>query len=424
LVEAQRLDQSGSRSAVGADDGAVKLKNLCVELGNGVADLVTDPTRPTTMKTRYVSGQQQMLRVDHESSHEINQILEQQVIEKVKSHLPQVQAIILSDYAKGFLTPRISAETIRLARAQKIPVLVDPKGRNYTAYKGATVLSPNLKELTDVTGQSCKTEDGIIAAAKYLQNEFEVQNVLATRGKDGMSLIASDNSLTHLRAEAREVYDVSGAGDTVIATMAAALAVGATPIAAAQLANVAAGIVVAKLGTAVALPSEIDVALLEQEGRSQRKVYELSALLDRIKVWRKQGLTIGFTNGCFDLIHPGHVALLRGARAACDRLILGLNSDDSVKRLKGPTRPVQNQDSRATVLSSLDSVDGVVIFDEDTPVKLIEAIKPEILVKGTDYTVETVVGSAFVQAYGGKIVLVPLEEGHSTSNTVKRIANA
>lgn len=407
-------------AAVGQDETAKKIQNLCAELSGATSDFVVDASRATSLKTRYIAGNQQMLRVDTESTKPLPEILEQQAIEKARAHMHDAEAVIVSDYAKGFLSKRLVAEIVKMARAQGKPLMVDPKGRNYDSYKGATVLSPNLKELREATGSACGSEEEIIEAAQKLRVELDVDTVLVTRGKDGMTAV-SKGAFT-LKAMAREIYDVSGAGDTVIATLSAAIASKATLEQAARLANVAAGIVVAKLGTAVALPSEIDEALLAEEGRGQDKLYALESLLDRIAIWRSKGLKVGFTNGCFDLVHPGHIALLRQARAACDKLVLGLNSDSSVKRLKGDSRPIQNQESRATVLSSLDSVDAVVIFSEDTPMRLIEAIKPEVLVKGADYTVEKVVGHELVQSYGGKIVLVPLEVGHSTSNTVKKIA--
>jgi D-beta-D-heptose 7-phosphate kinase/D-beta-D-heptose 1-phosphate adenosyltransferase len=264
----------------------------------------------------------------------------------------------------------------------------------------------------------------VVAAARHIAQSSRIENVLVTRSADGMTLVSAD-AVHHLPAEAREVFDVSGAGDTVVATIAAALAGGVPLPDAARLANVAAGIVVAKVGTAVAYADDIADAIQRQDLQApgEQKLLTLPAALDRIESWRRRGDRIGFTNGCFDLIHPGHVTLLGKARAACDRLVVGLNADESVRRLKGETRPVQNEASRAAVLGSLASVDLVVLFTDDTPVALIEAIKPDLLVKGADYTIDQVVGADIVRAYGGKVLLVDLEEGHSTTATIARMAN-
>ncbi len=409
-------------SIVGADDAAVKIGKLAEKLNSGKIISVTDSTRPTTTKTRYVSGNQQMLRIDCESKQVAGDVVLDGLWQKIKPVIPTVNAIILSDYAKGVLHPKLIGQIIAAARSAKIPVLADPKGSDYARYRGATVLCPNLKELAQGSGKPVESESDIASAAAAMIEKLELDAILVTRSKDGMSLFFRGGETHHLPALAREVYDVSGAGDTSIAMLASAIGAGASLLDAAHLANTAAGIVVAKMGTAVAMPSEIDEALLAQQGRSHSKLFETSPLLDRVRVWRHQGHKIGFTNGCFDLIHPGHISLLRQSRAACDRLIVAINTDESVKKLKGPSRPVQNQNSRATVLSSLDNVDAVVLFGEDTPMNLIHAIRPDVLVKGADYTVETVVGADFVQSYGGKILLAKLEEGHSTTGTVKKIA--
>ncbi|TAH35346.1 MAG: bifunctional D-glycero-beta-D-manno-heptose-7-phosphate kinase/D-glycero-beta-D-manno-heptose 1-phosphate adenylyltransferase HldE [Alphaproteobacteria bacterium] len=409
-------------SVVGQDESAARIKELGSELKSAHLDLVADAARPTTLKTRYISGNQQMLRVDDESKSVLNDIMVEQLCQRAKNLVAKSQAVILSDYGKGTLHSKLISEIIAAAKQTHVPVLVDPKGVDYSRYRGATILCPNLKELAQGSNHPVDTEENIIAAAKLLIQQVDLQALLVTRSKDGMSLIARDGSVLHLPAQAREVFDVSGAGDTSIATLAAAIATGASLPDAAHLANTAAGIVVGKLGTAVVMPSEIDEALMAHQGRVRSKLFDLPSLLDRVKIWRHQGYKIGFTNGCFDLIHPGHVSLLRQARNSCDRLIVAMNTDNSVKRLKGPSRPVQNQDSRSTVMSSMDNVDAVILFDEDTPMNLLQAIKPDVLVKGADYTIDKVVGADLVQSYGGKIVLAKLEEGHSTTSTVKKIA--
>jgi D-beta-D-heptose 7-phosphate kinase/D-beta-D-heptose 1-phosphate adenosyltransferase len=266
-------------------------------------------------------------------------------------------------------------------------------------------------------------DEAIVAAARHLIETCGIVNVLVTRSQDGMTLVTRDGQIDHLPAEAREVFDVSGAGDTVVAAMAAAIACG-TPLAeAARLANVAAGIVVGKVGTAVVYASDLVVSLHHSElNAGESKVAGVDSAIEQIARWRHKGQKIGFTNGCFDLLHPGHISLVNQARAHCDRLVVGLNSDASVKRLKGDSRPVQSEAARATVLASLAAVDLVVIFEEDTPLELIAALRPDILVKGADYTIDQVVGADLVQGWGGKVVLAELAQGHSTTATIARMA--
>jgi D-beta-D-heptose 7-phosphate kinase/D-beta-D-heptose 1-phosphate adenosyltransferase len=264
-------------------------------------------------------------------------------------------------------------------------------------------------------------DDEISAAARKLITEHKITSVLATRSGDGMSLIGAD-SFDHFTAEAHEVFDVSGAGDTVAATIAASLAAGVDLNEAVHLANTAAGIVIAKVGTAVAYASDIIEALHQQEfSLSEVKILSLNSAIEHAEVWRLKGHRIGFTNGCFDLLHPGHISTIAKAKAACDRLIIGLNNDVSVKRLKGEDRPVQSEAARAQVLAGLENVDVVVIFSEDTPANIIDAIKPEVFVKGADYSVEEIPEAAIVQAYGGEIVLAELEDGHSTTATIAKL---
>ena len=362
-----------------------------------------------------------MLRADDESVEAIEGASKDRVLTLAKSALKDCSAMVLADYAKGVLTPEIIAELIALAKTANVPVVIDPQGIDYARYGGATLITPNLKELSDATGMTANEDDEIIAAARKLITEQKINSVLATRSGDGMSLIDA-NSAAHFAAEAREVFDVSGAGDTVAATMAASLAAGIEINDAVQLANIAAGIVVAKVGTAVAYSSDIIEALHRQEYSSgEAKVLSLQSAIDRSDVWRSKGHKIGFTNGCFDLLHPGHISTIAKAKAACDKLIIGLNSDESVKRLKGEDRPVQSEAARAQVLASLENVDAVVIFSDDTPAAILETIKPEVFVKGSDYTIDEIPEAKIVQAYGGEIVLAELEEGHSTTATIAKL---
>jgi D-beta-D-heptose 7-phosphate kinase/D-beta-D-heptose 1-phosphate adenosyltransferase len=310
---------------------------------------------------------------------------------------------------------------IKAARAAKKPVIVDPKGSDYSIYAGADLVTPNRKELAEASGRPTATIQDATDAAAALRKRCKFGAVLATLSGDGMALVTAKRGL-HVAAEAREVFDVSGAGDTVVATVAAALAAGSSLEDAVRLANAAAGIVVGKVGTAAVYVAELVAALHHQEiSRAEAKVMTLAEARDRVQVWRRQGLRVGFTNGCFDLLHPGHVSLLAQAKAACDRLIVGLNSDASVVRLKGADRPVQGEAGRATVLASLASVDLVVVFEEDTPLQLIGAFKPDVLVKGADYTKATVVGAKEVESWGGRVMLADLKPGHSTTATIRRL---
>jgi len=299
-------------------------------------------------------------------------------------------------------------------------VIVDPKGSDYSIYRGADLLKPNRRELGQAAGVTLDGDDEVVAAALEQMKRHGFSAMLVSCGKDGMILVEAKDKVHRLWAEAREVYDVSGAGDTVMAALGSALAAGSSLLDAATLANAAAGIVVGKVGTAVVDAKELASSILDRDTLKSRKVLPLSLALDHVARWRRNGLKLGFTNGCFDLIHPGHVSLLEQARKACDRLVVGINSDASVQRLKGPGRPVQNETARAAVLASLAAVDLVVVFDADTPVELIKELRPEVLVKGADYSLDQVVGADIVQSYGGKVVLADLVPGYSTTATIAR----
>ncbi|WP_339858818.1 D-glycero-beta-D-manno-heptose-7-phosphate kinase [Thalassospira alkalitolerans] len=378
--------------------------------------------RPTTIKTRYIAGGQQLLRSDNETTAPLAKATISNLTALAGQLAPDVNAIILSDYGKGVLHSDVVIATITAARKAGKPVIVDPKGTDYSIYRGATVVTPNRAEAQAATGITIHSDEDAIAAATKIITECGIENVLLTRSQDGMTLVTNKGEAIHLPTEAREVFDVSGAGDTVVACLASAIAAGAALSDAARIANVAAGIVVGKIGTAVVYPDELISALHHHDLMiGEAKLMPLDRMVDRVERWRRKGYKVGFTNGCFDLLHPGHLSLLQQARSNCDRLIVGLNSDASVKRLKGETRPVQSEAARAAVLGSLETVSGVVIFGDDTPINLIKALKPEILVKGADYTIDKVVGADIVQGYGGKIVLANLADGFSTTSTIARI---
>jgi D-beta-D-heptose 7-phosphate kinase/D-beta-D-heptose 1-phosphate adenosyltransferase len=410
-------------SVVGKDAAGREIMTLVGQLERVEPHLLSETKRETTIKTRYVAGSQQLLRADRETVSEVAPAIGDDVVRLVAAALGDCGVLVLSDYAKGVLTGVTTAAMIEAARKAGRPVLVDPKGYDYQRYRGATLLTPNRRELAEAAQLPTDTSEQVAAAAAKLIQLCDLEAILCTRGADGMSLVLKSGAAHHLPAAAREVFDVSGAGDTVVATVAASLAGGLSLLDAARLATVAAAIVVGKVGTAVAYADDLVRELHHEDiASSERKVATLAQAVDEVGKWRRQGLRIGFTNGCFDLLHPGHVALMSQARAACDRLVVGLNSDASVRRLKGKGRPVQGEAARAAVLSSLASVDLVVIFPEDTPLNIIEAIKPDVLVKGADYTVETVVGAEQVHSWGGRVLLAELSPGHSTTATIKRMA--
>ncbi len=407
-------------SVIGGDNAGTEIEALLSAQGGVAGDLLTDTTRRTTVKARFIADAQQLLRADHEDIVAIPADLAAKVRALGESALADCAALILSDYGKGVLGDATLQALIEAARSAGRPVIVDPKGHDYHCYAGADIVTPNRQELHQVARMPVDSDDEIVAAARAVANRCGLKAVLVTRGAAGMCVVPAQGEATHLPALAREVYDVSGAGDTVVAVLAAGLATGAGLVDAAHLANVAAGIVVGKIGTAVVESGELRRAL---QGEEAAKTMSRQALLAQTANWRARGLKIGFTNGCFDLIHPGHASLLRQARAACDRLVVGLNSDASVQRLKGPARPLQNEQARAQVIASLASVDAVTIFDEETPLHLLAALRPDLLVKGADYRLDEVVGADLVQDYGGRVLLVPIEQGHSTTATIARMTD-
>jgi D-beta-D-heptose 7-phosphate kinase/D-beta-D-heptose 1-phosphate adenosyltransferase len=405
---------------IGDDEPGRELARLAEAAAE--AHLIVDVARPTTVKTRFMAGAQQLLRADHETTAPIAAAIGAALLRGIDDAAARCQAVVLSDYGKGVLTDDLWAEIIAGARARGVPVLVDPKHGPFERYRGATVLTPNCAELAAATGRTCVDDHDIAEVARAQLGVCEAEALVVTRGGRGLSVVTRDGAVAHVpAAQRREVYDVSGAGDTVIAVLAAALAVGADLTAAAALANAAGGIVVGKARTAVVRLDEL-VAAAASTTAADRKLCTVEDLVERVAVWRRQGQRVGFTNGCFDLLHPGHIALFSKARAVCDHLIVGLNSDQSVRRLKGEGRPVQPQSARAAVLASLADIDAVVIFGQDTPLALIEAIRPDLLVKGADYKLAEVVGAEIVGAYGGEIMLAEIEPGHSATDIIRRVA--
>ena len=351
-----------------------------------------------------------------------SEAIERQLIDTAVAALPRADIVLLSDYAKGVLTARVVRHIIDAARKLGKRVIVDPKSANLAIYRGATLLTPNQKEFAEATRRRIHSDEDIADASIEALRSADAEAVLVTRSEQGMTLAHRDGNLIHVPAQPAKVRDVSGAGDTVVAVLAVALAANASWEDALRCATAAAAVAVSKPGTATVSLAELRRKILPHASlTAEEKIASSAVDLDaRIAEWRKQGQRVGFTNGCFDILHPGHVRVLTEARAACDRLIVGLNSDESVRRLKGADRPVQEERARAEVLAALEAVDLVVLFEEDTPLDLISRIKPSVLVKGGDYTREQVVGHEIVTAYGGEIVLVDILQGHSTTSLVKR----
>jgi D-beta-D-heptose 7-phosphate kinase/D-beta-D-heptose 1-phosphate adenosyltransferase len=409
---------TGVIAVVGDDREADTLSGLLAPAED--VSFVRDPGRPTAVKTRFIAGGQQLLRADFERRRPLDPEIEEQVLRVLEIRLPLADALVLSDYGKGVLTRRVLEAAISGGRASGIPVIVDPKGSDYGRYRGAAVVTPNLKELAEAAGYAGKGDAEIEDSARGVLARSGIGAMIVTRGPEGLSVVPTDGAAVHVRAQAREVFDVSGAGDTVVATLALSLATGADLPTAARLANLAASIVVGKVGTASVTAEELRGAA-DDDAHFHSKLRTVAALVDQVERWRRRDLRVGFTNGCFDLLHPGHLSLIRQARAGCDRLVVGLNSDASVRRLKGPTRPVSSETARADVLSAIADIDAVVIFDEDTPLRLIEALRPDVLVKGADYQISQIVGADFVMSYGGRVLRAELRPGHSTTAVIARM---
>jgi D-beta-D-heptose 7-phosphate kinase/D-beta-D-heptose 1-phosphate adenosyltransferase len=385
---------------------------------------VVETSLGTISKTRIVGRTQQLLRLDIESQDDYSAQDEERLTSLAEQLVTKVHAVVLSDYAKGALTRGLCDHVIRAARQAGVPVLVDPKTPDLSKYSGATAVCPNLNELSQATGVSARKLDEMLAAGEQQRREHDIAYLTVTMSEKGIRVLGGD-SAQHFPARAREVYDVSGAGDTVIATLAAGTAGGLQFATCVELANLAAGIVVAKVGTVPVEAHELVSLLTRSTSLSAaEKLLDRPQAAQRVAEWRAAGETVVFTNGCFDLLHVGHVTLLEDCRSFGSKLVLGLNTDASVQRLKGPSRPVVGEMERARVMAALGAVDAVVLFDEDTPLELIEVLRPDVLVKGGDYTVDSVVGHELVASYGGRTEIVPTVEGFSTTNIVRKLQAA
>jgi D-beta-D-heptose 7-phosphate kinase/D-beta-D-heptose 1-phosphate adenosyltransferase len=424
---AMNLSRLGAQVEVigftGGDDGERHLVECLRE--NGIAArFVVSEGFPTITKQRILCGQQQMLRLDNERMGVRAQGDYDRLLESVIAHLPGCDAMVLSDYAKGALTAEVCQAAIQAARRLDIPVLVDPKSADFTRYRGATTVCPNLGELAAVLHLSARDLKALLETAEGLVQQLDLEFLTATLGDKGIALVRPGNLFVS-PAVARQVFDVSGAGDTVIAVLALCLASGLRPETAVELANLAAGIVVGKVGTVPVEKHELLAALAPQIAlHAEDKVLQREELLQRVSLWKANGERVVFTNGCFDLLHMGHVTLLEQARRFGDRLIVAINSDASVRGLKGPTRPIVGERERARVLAALAAVDAVVVFGEPIPLELIVAARPEVIVKGGDYGVDTVVGASEVMSWGGQVKIVPTVEGFSTTGLIAKGAGS
>jgi D-beta-D-heptose 7-phosphate kinase/D-beta-D-heptose 1-phosphate adenosyltransferase len=409
---------------VGEDEASRTLMRALAAESRIEPHLVVDPARPTTRKVRFVSEHHSthLLRADWEMSQALNAKSEKAIIERALGALPGAGSVILSDYAKGALTSRVIRAVIDAAKAARIPVIVDPKAADYSVYRGATVIKPNRKELSEATRRRADGDEDVIAAASELNRLLATEAVVVSLSDAGLAFVPAAGAAIRLPAYPVKVKDASGAGDTVVATLAVLLAGKTDYEVAVRAANAAGAVVVGKRGTATVSAAELRARILPAASLApeEKIVFDWSVLDERLREWRRQSLRIGFTNGCFDILHRGHVKLLTQARAACDRLIVGLNSDASVRRLKGEGRPVQEVHARAEVLAALEAVDLVVIFEEDTPLELISRVRPKVLVKGGDYRRETVVGHEIVERDGGEVILIDLVPGSSTTRIVAK----
>ena len=404
---------------VGSDENE-KLLSACLRSNGIEPHFVVSAEFPTITKTRILGGQQQMLRLDFERLGARGQAAYEQLIKETLALLTGCDALVISDYAKGAITPEVCEALIPAARALDIPVLVDPKSSDFAHYRGATTLCPNLSELARAARLDSGDLDGLLAAAESMVSALDLEFLTATLSEKGIALVRQGKRYV-APALARQVFDVSGAGDTVMAVLALCLSSGLQPETAVQLANVAAGIVVGKVGTVPVEKHELLAALSPQIAlNAENQVLTRAELVERVALWKANGERVVFTNGCFDLLHIGHITLLEQARRCGDKLIVAINSDASVSSLKGPSRPIVSESERARVLAALAAVDAVVIFGEATPLDLIVAVQPNVLVKGGDYNAEAVVGAREMQSWGGEVRIVPLVEGFSTTRLIEK----
>jgi D-beta-D-heptose 7-phosphate kinase/D-beta-D-heptose 1-phosphate adenosyltransferase len=406
-------------TVVGDDEAGSALTALVGGHANVEPWLLVQGGRTTTQKTRYISQGQQLFRADREQTDPIHPRLAERMVRIAIDAMAATSVTVLSDYGKGVLAGDVPTQLLKAARSSGRKLIVDPRGVDFSRYAGADIVMPNRPELAAATGMPVDTEAAIVAAAFALRERFGFGAVVVTRGNDGMTLIDTDG-VRHFPAEAVEVYDTSGSGDTALAALAAGVAAKLPLAVAVRLANIAAGVVVGKVGSAVAHEAELLAAVSPQRS-AIRKIVSLEEAAEQAERWRHRSWRVGFTNGCFDLLHPGHLHLLDSGRAGCDRLIVGLKSDANVRRQKGPLRPAQSQEARAAILAGLASVALVCVYEDDTPEQLIRAIRPDVLITSGKDGVEAVYGADLVREWGGKVTVADLLPGHSTEATLERI---
>ncbi|MBI5428152.1 MAG: D-glycero-beta-D-manno-heptose-7-phosphate kinase [Nitrospinae bacterium] len=407
--------------AIGQDEKGDRFLNLIRDRSIHAEGVSRFLHRPTTSKIRVIAHDQQVLRIDKEDNRPIAAETETKLIAYINKTLPAVDGVICSDYQKGVLTPKVVNAVMHRAQNSKKLVIVDPKSADFSLYQGATVITPNQKEVEQAAPIKINAKDDLERAAEYLLNLSKAQALLITRGKDGMVLYQPKAEPVEIPTMAREVYDVTGAGDTATSVFGMAVFSGFDFREAAALANMAAGIVVGKVGTAVVTLKEINAFLEEEMLRATHSILEVGELKQVVSLAKSAGKKVVFTNGCFDLIHGGHIEFLQRAKALGEVLVVGLNSDASARRLKGAGRPIKSQGERANILAALKYVDYIAIFEEDTPENLIREVRPDILVKGDDYKIDEVVGREIVEGYGARVALIPIVKGLSTTSTVEKI---
>jgi len=408
---------------IGGDAQGNEAQRLVGEESGVEGYLVTDIDRSTTLKTRFVSGGQQLLRVDRETARAVSGDVEQRLVRTIRDAARGAGAILLSDYGKGVVTDAVIGVCREAAAEAGALLVVDSKARSFARYGAVDMIKPNAAELGHATDLPTETDDQVEAALERALGLWEAKAILVTRASKGISLAVRGEAIRHFPTMAREVFDASGAGDTTLAALGLALAARVGIEDAIAFAQLASGVAVGKIGTAMVSPEElIEAALAAHIAPAEAKVATAQRMVDEVARWRAKGLKVGFTNGCFDILHKGHVAYLSQARSWCDRLIVGLNSDESVRALKGDGRPINDLEARALVLAGLGSIDLVVPFDEDTPLKLIEAARPDVLVKGADYAESEVVGGDLVKSWGGEVRLAAIVDGYSTTAAIARMS--
>ncbi len=407
--------------AIGKDEKGERLLSLIKGQGINTEGIFRFVHRPTTSKIRIVAHNQQVLRIDKEDNRPITEETESKFVQHINKILPEMDCIICSDYRKGVLTEKVFKAVIHRAKNSKKRVLVDPKSSDFTLYKGATLITPNQHEVERAVPIKIQDKIDLDRAAEYLLNLTHAEVLLITRGKNGMMLYQNKEEPVDIDTQAKEVFDVTGAGDTVVSVLGMALAVGFNYKDSAWLSNMAASIVVGKVGTAIITLNEINEYLQEEMLRTSHTILKLEELKKIVSLAKSTGKTIVFTNGCFDIIHGGHIEFLQKAKAMGDLLVVGLNSDESVRELKGEGRPIKSERERANIISALKYVDYITIFDDDTPEEVIREVRPDILVKGDDYKMDEVVGREIVEGYGARVELIPIVHGLSTTGTVEKI---